>query len=166
MTYVEVTLNNNRKYATDDNIPYYYYKPSRITMIEPSEGPTTGGTTVMVFGIDFMPGKKIICKFDNVNTYGKYINMGQVKCLSPPNQIAGSVQLSISYEGEDDKFQSESAPFYYYETPQVYSISPPCGPVTGYTQIIVKGKNFVEMGFGRVKCIFNGTAMNATVIDS
>jgi hypothetical protein len=104
MTYVEVTLNNNRKYATDDNIPYYYYKPSRITMIEPSEGPTTGGTTVMVFGIDFMPGKKIICKFDNVNTYGKYINMGQVKCLSPPNQIAGSVQLSISYEGEDDKF--------------------------------------------------------------
>jgi hypothetical protein len=40
-----------------------------------------------------------------------------------------------------------------------------CGPVKGYTQVTVHGKNFLEFGFGKAKCIFNGTYwMNATVI--
>ena len=39
--------------------------------------------------------------------------------------------------------------------------------MSGYTQILVKGKNFVEFGFGKAKCIFNGTfETNATVTDS
>lgn len=39
--------------------------------------------------------------------------------------------------------------------------------MSGFTQILVKGKNFVEFGFGKAKCIFNGTLeTNATVTDS
>jgi hypothetical protein len=30
----------------------------------------------------------------------------------------------------------------------------------------VRGKNFVDMGFSKVKCVFNETMMNATIIDS
>ena len=46
------------------------------------------------------------------------------------------------------------------------SIDPPCGPTYGYTQITVNGKNFMDMGFGKVKCIFNDTHyMNATIVD-
>ena len=57
--------------------------------------------------------------------------------------------------------------FLYYDTPEVLGIDPQCGPTYGYTQITVKGKNFVEMGgFGKAKCIFNGTFMNATIVDS
>jgi len=48
----------------------------------------------------------------------------------------------------------------------ISGIEPTCGPVTGYTQITVKGKNFVDMGFGKVKCLFNQTATNATIINS
>jgi hypothetical protein len=44
---------------------------------------------------------------------------------------------------------------------------PPCGPKEGFTQITIRGKNFVEIGFGVAKCIFNSTyRMNATVLDS
>jgi hypothetical protein len=170
-TFVEVTLNNNRYPVSqptgdksDDNVPYFYFKPSKITNIEPKEGPTTGGTIVMVYGADFMAGKKIICNFDGIQTRGVYIALGQIKCKSPPHS-AGPINLSIAYDGEDSKFASEQATFLYYETPVVTSIEPLCGPVTGYTQIKVIGKNFVEMGFGKVHCLFNGTSMNATVLD-
>lgn len=48
----------------------------------------------------------------------------------------------------------------------VNSISPGCGPIKGYTQILARGKNYMEFGFGKAKCIFNGTiVMNATIID-
>jgi len=44
------------------------------------------------------------------------------------------------------------------------AVQPACGPVKGYTQIKITGKNFVEFGFGMAKCLFNGTYYtNATV---
>lgn len=55
----------------------------------------------------------------------------------------------------------------YYENPEIYNITPTCGPVTGYTQITIFGKNYIDMGFNKVKCIFNGTVyMNATIMES
>lgn len=72
-TFVEVALNNRD--WTDDNVPYYYYRPSKITNVDPAEGPTKGNTTVMVFGLNFTPGKKIICKFDGIKTRGKFVSM-------------------------------------------------------------------------------------------
>ena len=55
----------------------------------------------------------------------------------------------------------------YYETPEFYGVTPTCGPVSGYTQITIFGKNFIDMGFGKVKCIFNNTYyMNATIMES
>jgi len=56
--------------------------------------------------------------------------------------------------------------YLYYETPVVRELDPPCGPVTGYTEIAVKGKNFMNLGFGLAKCVFNGTYyMNATIVN-
>jgi len=54
----------------------------------------------------------------------------------------------------------------YYEQPEIHDIEPKCGPTLGYTQITVKGKNFVEMGFSMAKCVFNNTVhMNTTIIN-
>lgn len=50
-TIVEITLNNQQ--YTDDNIPYFYYKPPQVFDADPREGPTTGGTEVIVFGNKF-----------------------------------------------------------------------------------------------------------------
>jgi hypothetical protein len=50
-TFVEIALNNRD--FTDDEVRYFYYRPSKITNIDPREGPTRGGTVVMVFGLDF-----------------------------------------------------------------------------------------------------------------
>ena len=50
-TYVEVTLNNQN--YTDDNTPYFYYRPPKIFDIEPREGPTKGATEIEIFGSNF-----------------------------------------------------------------------------------------------------------------
>jgi hypothetical protein len=54
-----------------------------------------------------------------------------------------------------------------YEEPELYDIHPVCGPETGHTEVLAHGKNFLDMGFGRAKCIFNGNIyMNATIVNS
>ena len=50
-TIVELTLNNQQ--YTDDNIPYFYYKPPQAFDAEPREGPTRGGTEVIIYGNKF-----------------------------------------------------------------------------------------------------------------
>lgn len=162
-TIVEVTLNNQQ--YTDDNVPYYYYKPPQVFDAEPREGPTTGGTEVLVFGNKFQEHKNITCKFGAKMTKGTWVDSNRITCVSPAVERAGYVPLTISYEGE--KYSSETVKYLYYETPEISSVTPTCGPVTGYTQLTISGKNFIDMGFGKVKCIFNNTYhMNATIIDS
>jgi hypothetical protein len=58
-TFVEVSLNNQN--FTDDNVPYYYYKPPKIYDVQPREGPTRGGTVVIITGSEFMTDKRIVC---------------------------------------------------------------------------------------------------------
>jgi hypothetical protein len=162
VTYLEITLNNQQ--YTDDNIPYYYFRPPKLYDVDPREGPTKGGTEVTIYGDDFKERKKIRCNFGNKWTRGKWMAKNKVKCTSPPVDQPGFVPLTISYDGEHDT--SQAVQFLYYETPIVASIEPSCGPVTGYTQISVKGDNFINMGFGRAKCIFNHTIYtNATIMD-
>jgi len=61
LTYLDVALNNVD--WTDDHVPYFYYKPPKITDATPREGPTRGGTEVHLYGTEFKSDKKIICVF-------------------------------------------------------------------------------------------------------
>ena len=165
VTGVDVTLNNQN--YTDDDVPYYYYKPPKIYYMVPQEGPTKGGTDVRIFATEFKSNKKIICIFGETKTRGKHISKTEIECISPPHQPPEKVQVYVTYEEDGDKSKSNGLPFLYYETPELISVEPPCGPTYGRTQITLKGKNFVDMGFNRAFCIFNGTRwMNTTIIDS
>jgi hypothetical protein len=44
-------------------VPYFYYKPPKIFDVSPVEGPTSGGTVVILSGLELKAGKKIICMF-------------------------------------------------------------------------------------------------------
>jgi hypothetical protein len=120
MTYLDVSLNNVD--WTDDNVPYFYYKPPRLSDVQPREGPTRGGTHVIVYGSEFKFDKKILCVFGNKKTRGRFISFSEVECLSPAVPLPGIVPLSTTYEGEGDKFKSEAVDYLYYETPVLDSI--------------------------------------------
>lgn len=80
-TFVEVTLNNQQ--YTDDNVPYYYYRPPQVFDIDPREGPTKGGTEVIIFGNKFKESKNITCKFGEKFTRGTYLDGNRIGCVSP-----------------------------------------------------------------------------------
>lgn len=104
--------------------------------------------------------------FDGVKTRAKLISSSEIECVTPKWAVPTSVPVWVTYQEDGDRSKSTSLPFLYYETPTVLSIEPPCGPTYGYTQITVKGKNFIDMGLNKAKCIFEGKkAMNVTIID-
>ena len=165
VTGVDITLNNQN--YTDDDVPYYYYKPPKIYYMIPPEGPTKGGTDVRIFATEFKTNKHIICIFGETKTRGKHISKTEIECISPPHQPPEKVNVYVTYEEDGDKSKSNGLPFLYYETPEILSVEPPCGPTYGRTQITIKGRNFINMGWNRAFCIFNGTRwMNTTIIDS
>ena len=91
------------------------------------------------------------CKFGNKVVPGVYIDANNIQCVAPAANNSGPVELSIS-QG-DDNF-GNSIRFTYYAVAEISSISPICGPRTGYTQITVKGKNFVSINPELVRCNF------------
>lgn len=161
---VNLTLNNQN--YTDEFMKFYYFNPPKIMEAEPLLGPVSGGTEVNLWGTKFERGKNITCTFGNQAVNATYISKSHLICVAPQVESPGDVMLTVKYE--NDRFESDVLTYTYYAAPEVTGqLSPACGPVQGYTQIMVHGKNFLEFGFGTAKCIFNETIrMNATVLDS
>lgn len=159
-TEVEITL--NAQDYTDDQTLYYYYKPPFLFDVQPGQGPVEGGTNVTVVGSNFNKTSTISCKFGDIEIPGKYVSSSEILCVAPAVRDPGYVDLMISlYPG----LYSSPVKYLYYKTPVVNSITPTSGPESGFTQIVVTGQNFVDLGHDQALCIFNGTHQtNATVM--
>lgn len=138
---VEITLNNQQ--YTDDNNVFSFYKPPMMFDTNPRQGPVTGGTKVIAVGANFRDTKNITCKFNETVVPGNYLSASEIECVAPPNDQAGFVAFSIAMELE---MYSPTVQYLYYEKPIVDTIEPLCGPETGYTQLTVRGRNFIDMG--------------------
>ena len=86
----------------------------------------------------------------------------EIKCVAPPRSEPGTVELSISLL---PGLYSTPVSYLYYKTPQVSDVQPPCGPESGFTQLVVTGRHFIDLGGDLAMCVFNKTIRtNATVI--
>lgn len=160
---VNLTLNNQN--YTDENIKFYYYNPPKIVDVQPLRGPVKGGTEINLWGVKYERNRNVTCIIGNKTTQARYITKSHLICPAPTQLEPGDYQLTVKYS--NDRFESDTFNFYYYADPELSSVGPACGPVEGFTQINVRGKNFHESGFGKAKCIFNATIyMNATVLDA
>ena len=159
---VELTL-NGIEYTEDENI-FYYYKPPHLFDVSPRLGPLKGGNTVTVTGTNFQDTDEVRCKFGNIVTDGHYQSASEITCVVPPGIEPGWVDLKIAQKAS---MWSSPVKFLYYETPAIESIEPTCGPDFGYTQITVRGKNFIDLGHNKIMCVFNETIFtNATIMDN
>lgn len=154
---------NNQNYTDEEKI-FTFFNPPSVVDVGPLVGPVKGGTVVNFYGSAF-DKKKITCSFGIYNVTGKFISKSQIQCVAPNYLEPGLVKLKISYD--KDRFTSDTFNFKYYADPVITSITNACGPIDGYTQFDIIGKNFEEQGVGFAKCIFNNTIhMNATVLHS
>ncbi|MEQ4299916.1 IPT/TIG domain-containing protein [Plantactinospora sp. B6F1] len=104
-----------------------------VTGLDPTSGPTSGGTTVTITGtgftgatgvtLDGVPGTDF-----TVNPAGTTITV-----VTPPN-AAGPAEVAVTFPAgtaEDGTFS--------YVAPTITSVSPPAGPSTGGTRVTITG---------------------------
>lgn len=118
----------------------------------------------MVVGSNFNNTGNITCRFGRKEVPAKFVSSSEIACSSPPVSNPGFVDLEISlYPG----LYSSPVQYLYYKNPIVDSIAPISGPESGFTQLTVKGDNFVDLGHNSALCVFNKTHYtNATVLSS
>ena len=109
-----------------------------ITSIAPDNGPTAGGTTVVITGTDFTGTTAV--DFGTIPATSFTVNSAtQITAVSPP-AAAGIVNVVVT----TPLGISVGVPFTYVPptAPAISGLTPTSGPVTGNTAVIITGANF------------------------
>lgn len=125
------------------SLEFYYYRPASVTAIKPYHGPKDGGTTVQVWGENFMDfGDDTTCSFGVSSVPAQVHDSGYVTCVSPSSDVVGyAMPFSISLNGQQNA-RNGTADFWYYNDPQVTVVEPDLGPESGGNMLTLKGENF------------------------
>jgi hypothetical protein len=125
-----------------------------VTGVSPKIGPTAGGTTVSIAGVNFTEVSAV--KFGSTPAASYTVNSPtSITAVSPPgaNVVDVSVTTPVgeSATGPADRFQ-------YQKPPVISKISAKTGPATGGTTVVITGEEFAaatEVRFGTVPAEFH-----------
>ncbi|AUH39082.1 IPT/TIG domain-containing protein [Streptomyces sp. CMB-StM0423] len=111
--------------------------PPTISTINPTQGPTTGGTIVTLTGTA-MTGTTAV-RFGSTNATFTVNSATQITAVSPP-RAAGAAAVTLIHPTGN----SNSVTFTYVVTqvPQVTGVTPASGPTAGGTTVILTGTGF------------------------
>ena len=139
----------------------FTYDPPIISNIFPTSGPTSGGTTLTIFGQSF-------------GTSG-IITIGGVVCpILPSTYTQASIQCQLPVgQGANlpvvlSSGSLNSPPYFFsYAAPVISSLSPNTGPTSGNIPITITGNSFGSIGsvtIGGNVCILTGAGYTQTSI--
>mmetsp|Transcript_96914 Transcript_96914/g.133461 ORF Transcript_96914/g.133461 Transcript_96914/m.133461 type:complete len:496 (+) Transcript_96914:397-1884(+) len=166
-----VTLNNQQN--SRDDINFWYYNWPGIMEIVPNHGPQSSETTITLKGYDFYPFKEVLDKIDNANdTFCAFVQLGKMTpaivtnstratCVAPKNYVTtySDVELTLNFI----EYTNDTVKFYWYKTPDLYSVEPREGPTSGQTNVRIIGSKFPP-NTGYLRCSFDGIIVNATYV--
>ncbi len=147
--YVIGNAANNNGSSSGDNIYTTTAKLSAaaqvvtpiITTINPSKGPSAGGTTVTVTGSNFKSGA--IVTFGSKQASTTFVDSSNLVAVSPP----GTGVVDIVVTNPDGQVGRLSNSFTYEAAgpaPVLAAINPTSGPTSGGTTVTLTGSNFVQ----------------------
>jgi len=123
--------------------------PIAVSAVSPSQGPTSGGTAVIVTGTGFQAGATVA--FGNVQSTAITVaSSTQISAVSPP-ESAGTVGVTVT--GPDSQSASLPSAFTYTSGLSISSVSPQTGPATGGTTVTLLGSGFqsgASVAFGGI----------------
>ena len=146
-----------------------YYDSASVTRLDVSAGPTTGGTVILVRGVNFVNSSKLFCQFSNVNTFSSdflfseasFVDSSTLRCPSPMCQ---KFFIGFTPAGTCDSCEQCNAPvkitmnfrdflpgtmqFAYRPAPKMYAIVPIRTPsrMQPRTSVTVTGSSFSNVG--------------------
>lgn len=115
----------------------YSYLPSGMLSITPDHGPMQGSTLVTFHGDGLVPG---IIKFDGVAATNVQCSSSTTCTAYAPPHDPGPVDVSFTIGGVTELSQNR----FTYDGPEITSVTPDHGPITGGTQIVVHGINLAD----------------------
>jgi hypothetical protein len=150
--------------ATSANDSYRYAAVPTVTGVNPSAGPTAGGTSVTITGTNFT-GATVV-KFGATNATFTIVSATQINATAPAHP-SGTVDITVTTPGGTSA-TSVNDQFFYAGPPTVTTISPSAGPLGGGTTVTITGTNLLRASavkFGAASATFtivSATQINAT----
>jgi len=129
-----------------------------VDSVQPSSGPTSGGTKVVITGTNLAHATSV--KFGTINAASFSVLLGEeIEAVSPPG--AGTVDVTVtSPEGTSETSTADR--FSYIPPPTVERVFPPNGPASGGSTVTIKGSGFT----GVTKVAFGTTPAASFTVNS
>jgi hypothetical protein len=119
----------------------YTYIPSPVAeSVDPTSGPTSGGTDLVIEGNNFFEGAEVWIDGLRCRSLVR-ISEEELNCTTPPGG-AGFVDIVVRVEDRGESVLSNA--FEYVAPPVVDAVTPDRGPNLGGTEIEIIGSNFDE----------------------
>ncbi|WP_409469630.1 IPT/TIG domain-containing protein [Streptomyces sp. HC307] len=127
-----------------------------VSSVSPSQGPPSGGTTVIVTGTDFTSVVTVRFGFTPATSFT--VNSStQITAVTPSG--SGTVNVTVT---TNQGTSTQSVPFTYATTPTLSGLLPNQGPVSGGTTVTLTGTGFTDVTAVR----FGGVAATSFTVNS
>ena len=154
--YVSVEVSTNGQDYSSVGHLYEYMPLASVHSVEPSSGPSIGGSRVAVHGAFFSRRAYTLsylsCKFNITHVLAYYASPSLIYCVSP-DAVPGTVTLEVA--NTPPAFSNDHNTFEFVHV-TVTSISPMSGPLTGNTLLSVSGSGFAPSFTLGLQCVFVG----------
>jgi plastocyanin len=112
--------------------------------VSPSRGPASGGTPITITGDDFAPGAIVL--FDGLPALNVVVLTSTTIAAVTPAHGEGALDVVVTNPNGESVILAGG---YTYTTesavaPMIEAVSPPSGPATGGTEIVISGRGFAE----------------------
>jgi hypothetical protein len=150
---VQVALNGQD--ISTDALVFRYDRPASVSSLEPSVGPSVGGTGVTVFGENFVDTPALRAVYTPILDLGGVASTGggyQVSCICisasslvcpAPAMVEGEYSLEVANNGADFS-TGGSGVFLSSALPLVTALTPSVVASSGGTTVTVSGGNFAD----------------------
>lgn len=137
---------------------FTYVQSIGVATLNPSWGPSSGGSGVLILGDHFLNTTTAACKFGSNAVPAKFISHETMMCTAPQNYI-GKVQVGVTSNGQD--FPPLRAFFDYFSPVSVVSAWPHFGSGSrGGTSVTVRGQGFQQTS--ELSCMFGQLSATET----
>jgi hypothetical protein len=151
-TTVELSMNGGSDWSQiSSNIVYEYVASPTITSVTPSNGPSTGGSKIVVMGSGFLDRGKLLLRFSSiddeiiVDAPCTYVSSMSASCVTPAFPVDALVALSFSINSGAVFTSAESGDslsFKFHKQMEVTAVTPKSAPITKNTLLTVVGSGF------------------------
>ena len=176
---VNVSVSNN---GVDWEVTgsFTYVDDPSVASLQPTTGPSFGGSLVTVTGTNFVDGEALSCVIDGSFIAASFINSTALTCITPPVAADGALSIEISINGRaasqsgvlftfllpdptNSSYTSDEAVNLFPNGPLLLGASPSIGSALGGTTVSLYGVGFSS----DLTCQFGaGTALRAASVIS